>query len=281
MLTPSRPTASCAQHARSTCNYKATPQLSARRAVSSPRARCASLIAKKRKAPCRDSTYVAAANRSLQNDAPPRTYSDSNKVLLFPRDPLPSQVEGPEPIELSLGQGNGGRPGNGSGGGNGRGDGNGDESDSSGDPQPKGPFFLSLIGLLFRGPVLAILISIFVYNWLQARRRRKQTAGRDAGEHSASATDATLFLGDDWPPIHASAQQETIAAYGLAEQHMTDRKQRAGPLSRLAGVLPWTKDQKKLRCPLCYPPGNTHPPIMLDYQGTFRIMYPAMMHSVL
>ena len=56
---------------------------------------------------------------------------------------------------------------------------------------------------------------------------------------------ATLFLGDDWPPIHASAQQETIAAYGLAEQHMTDRKQRAGPLSRLAGVLPWTKDQKK------------------------------------
>ena len=247
MLTPSRPTAGCVQHVGSICTHKATPQPSARPALSSRYNRYVSLIAKERRAPCHDSTYIAAANRISQNDAPPGTYSDGSKVLLSPKTSLPSHLEGTEPANLPLDQGNGGSSGNGSGGGSGRGDGDGDESDSSGAPQSRGSLFFQLIGLLFRGPVLAILISVFVYNWLQARRRRQQTAVIDAGEQSASATDATLFLGDDWPPVHASAQQKAAAPYGLGEQHVADRKQSAGPLNKLAGLLPWTRSQRTLR----------------------------------
>ena len=280
MSTLSRPTAAYAQHAKIACTQKGTLQPSSRCSLSSQHIRCVGLVTRKRMAPCRDSTYIAAANRSSQNDAPPGTQSERSKVFLSPRQPLSGQVEGQQPVELSLDQGNGGSSGNGSGGGNGRGDGDGDDSDSSGGSQPKRPFFLRLIGLLFRGPALAILISVLVYNWLQARQRRKQTAARDAGEQSASATNATLLLGDDWPPVQVSAQQEGAAAYGLAEQHIKDRRQREGPLSRLAGVLPWTKDKRKLRQVLCHPPGNTWSPLMPDL-SRHPWMYPAMSHRAL
>ena len=220
-----------------------------------------SLIAKKRKATCHDSTHASTADSGNRDDASTDKYSTLSDVLRTPESAVSSRLGCQHPTELPIGQGNGGSSGYGGGGGSGAGDGGEDDNDDKGDSKPRGPLLIRIIGLFFRGPVLAILLSVVIYNWLQARHRRSQTAyaaANDAREQSAS--EATLFMGADWPPLHAGDQQEATAPHGSAAGHTADRASKTGPFGRLAALLPWTK-KSKLRQAVMTTLDNTPSPL--------------------
>ena len=146
----------------------------------------------------------------------------------------------PDPTQPALDLGSGGHSGAGSTGGGGGGDGGTDGNGRDEGPDPSRPFFLRILSLALRPPLLALLASIIIFKLLQARKQRKQIADVEAASIEQLFPDgpraASMFI-DDWPPGQLNAD----AAYHSGSGQKRDTP---GPLSRLAAVQPWRRKHK-------------------------------------
>lgn len=179
-------------------------------------------------------TAVLAVTCTSEPEVSSKTLNDENTALQAAAWSEQSRVA--EPIQPALEQDSGGNAGSGSGGGSGgRG---GDDGNPNSDSEPERPFFLRILSTLVKPPVLALLISIIMYSWLRARRRRKQNTdayATSAEQQPGLDAEAALLYGSDWLPSEDSEQLHASASHSSAPGCKTNKR---GPITSMAALLP-------------------------------------------